>query len=91
MAAETGVAAFERQQRAIMGRSDALATLARVHCPTLVMVGDEDTLTPPKLAHEIADAVPGARLKIIEGCGHIATLERPGAVNEALNAFLAHI
>ena len=88
MAKETGVAAFERQQRAIMGRSDAFQTLATVHCPTLVMCGDEDALTPPKLAEEIANGTPGAELKIIKGSGHLATLERPEAVSKALNRFL---
>ena len=88
MAKATGVAAFERQQRAIMGRSDAFQLLATLHCPTLVLCGDEDVLTPPKLAEEIDSAVPGAELEIIEGSGHLATLERPQAVSRALNRFL---
>ena len=88
MAKDTGVAAFESQQRAIMGRMDALPLLASVHCPTLVICGDEDVLTPPKLAEEIANAVPGAELTMIEGSGHIATLEKPEAVSKALNRFL---
>src|SRR5262245_5555517 len=62
MAAETGPDAFVRQQRAIMGRQDLRPTLAAISCPTLVLVGEGDELTPPALAQEIAAGIPGARL-----------------------------
>jgi pimeloyl-ACP methyl ester carboxylesterase len=61
---------------------DALAHLARV--PTLVIVGDRDRLTPPKLAREIAAAIPGARYLELRGAGHCPMLEQPEAVNAAL-------
>jgi pimeloyl-ACP methyl ester carboxylesterase len=89
MAVDTGVAAFKRQQAAIMGRPDNRPLLASIRCPTLVLVGREDALTPVDLAREIAAGIPGARLKIVPDCGHLSTMERPDAVNHALRAWLA--
>jgi pimeloyl-ACP methyl ester carboxylesterase len=88
MAVDTGLAAFERQEAALIGRPDNRPFLPHVRCPTLVIVGREDALTPPELAREIAKGIPGARLKIIPDCGHLSTLERPEAVNRALRAWL---
>ena len=88
MAIDTGLAAFKRQQTAIMARPDNRALLSTIRCPTLVLVGREDALTPPAMAQEIADGIPGARLEIIPDCGHLSTLERPAAVNRALRAWL---
>jgi len=88
MGADTGLEAFKRQQEAIIGRPDNRPLLASIRCPTLVVVGREDALTPPELAREIADGIPGARLEIIPDCGHLSTLERPEAVNRALRAWL---
>jgi pimeloyl-ACP methyl ester carboxylesterase len=88
MAADTGLAAFKRQEEAIIGRPDNRPFLPRIRCPTLVVVGEQDALTPPELAREIADGIPGAKLKIIPDCGHLSTLERPEAVNRALRVWL---
>jgi pimeloyl-ACP methyl ester carboxylesterase len=84
MGEETGADAFIRQQQAIMGRADSRPSFAAIRCPTLVVVGDGDELTPPAAAHEIAAGIPGARLVVIPRCGHLSTLERPDAVNTAL-------
>ena len=84
MAAETGPQAFLRQLRAIISRQDARAGLSAITCPTLVLVGDGDELTPPALSQEIAGAISSARLVVVPDCGHLSTLERPGAVNKAL-------
>lgn len=81
---ETGPEAYCRQQQAIMGRPDSRPGLAAIACPTLVLVGDDDQLTPPVLAREMAAGIPGARLVVVSECGHLSTLERPQAVNEAL-------
>jgi pimeloyl-ACP methyl ester carboxylesterase len=89
MASDTGVAAFKRQQMAIMARPDNRPLLSTIKCPTLVLVGREDALTPPSLALEIADGIPGARLEIIPNCGHLSTLEQPEAVNRALRTWLS--
>lgn len=84
MAAETGAAAFVRQERAIMSRPDSRPALAAIACPTLILVGDGDELTPPELAKEMVGGIAGARLVVVPECGHLSTLERPQAVNAAL-------
>ena len=88
MAEETGPEVFLRQQAAIIGREDARAGLAAIACPTLVLVGDGDELTPPFLSQEIAAGISGARLVVIPDCGHLSTLERPEAVNAALSEWI---
>jgi pimeloyl-ACP methyl ester carboxylesterase len=84
MAMETGPEAFVRQQRAIMTRPDCRPQLASIRCPTLVLVGDGDELTPPALSEEIAAGIAGARLVRVPDCGHLSTLERPAEVTQAL-------
>jgi pimeloyl-ACP methyl ester carboxylesterase len=84
MAAETGPQAFLRQLRAIIGRQDARARLSAIRCPTLVLVGEGDELTPPPLSQEIAGAISGARLVVVPDCGHLSTIERPDPVTKAL-------
>jgi pimeloyl-ACP methyl ester carboxylesterase len=81
---EVGPEAYCRQQQAVIGRADSRPGLAAIACPTLVLVGDDDQLTPPALAREIAAGIPGARLVVVPECGHVSTLEQPQAVNEVL-------
>jgi pimeloyl-ACP methyl ester carboxylesterase len=88
MAARVGKDAFLRQQRAIMGRIDGRPSLAAIGCPTLVLCGREDQLTPLDLHEEIAGLVPGARLAIVEACGHLSTMERPWEVGVLLRQWL---
>jgi pimeloyl-ACP methyl ester carboxylesterase len=88
MAQEVGSAGFVRQQNAIMGRSDSRPTLASIGCPTLVLVGDGDELTPPERAAEIASGIPGAKLVTVKQCGHLSTLEQPVEVTRALVEWL---
>jgi pimeloyl-ACP methyl ester carboxylesterase len=89
MAADTGPEAFVRQQRAIMSRPDSRPLLASIRCPTLVVVGDGDELTPPELAREICTGISGARLVVVPECGHLSTIEKPDAVNAALAEWLS--
>ena len=84
MARDTGVDGFLKQQRAIMSRPDSRPLLASIKCPTLVLVGESDTLTPPDLSKELADGVRGAKLAVVPDCGHLSTIEQPDAVNTAL-------
>jgi len=63
---------------------DVQARLGEIGAPTLVLVGDQDVETPLSYAEAIAGGIPGARLEIIPGCGHISNLEAPEAVNAAL-------
>jgi pimeloyl-ACP methyl ester carboxylesterase len=88
MAAETGAEAFLRQQQAIIGRPDSRAGLGAIRCSTLVLVGEGDEATPPDLAREIAAGIPGSRLVIVPGSGHLSTLEKPEAVTAALVEWL---
>jgi pimeloyl-ACP methyl ester carboxylesterase len=88
MAEETGPDAFVRQQQAIMTRPDCRPLLKSIRCPTLVLVGDGDALTPPVLSEEITAGITGARLVRVPDCGHLSTLERPEAVNRALVEWL---
>jgi pimeloyl-ACP methyl ester carboxylesterase len=89
MAEETGPDIFVRQLRAIMSRRDSRPLLPAIAAPTLVLVGDEDRLTPPEQAREMAGLIPGATLVVVPECGHLSTLERPERVSEALRAWLA--
>ncbi|HEX4408332.1 MAG TPA: alpha/beta fold hydrolase [Xanthobacteraceae bacterium] len=88
MAAETGAEAFLRQQQAIIGRPDSRPGLGAIRCPTLVLVGEGDMATPPELAQEIAAGIPGSRLVVVPGSGHLSTMEKPEAVTEALVEWL---
>ncbi len=84
MAERVGRDAFLRQQRAILGRVDSRPDLPRIAVPTLVAVGDEDVLTPPALAEEMAGAIPGARCERIAGCGHLPPMEDPISTSRLL-------
>jgi pimeloyl-ACP methyl ester carboxylesterase len=88
MAEETGPEAFIRQQNAIMARADSRPGLSAIGCPTLVLVGDGDVLTPPKLSAELADGIPDARLVVVADSGHLSTLDQPEQVTQALVAWL---
>lgn len=88
MAQQVGQDGFVRQQRAILGRPDSRDLLARISVPTAVVCGREDLLTPLEYSQEMAAAIPGARLTVIDHCGHVSPLEQPAAVNEALRRWL---
>jgi pimeloyl-ACP methyl ester carboxylesterase len=89
MAERVGQAAFVRQQRAILRRPDGRPALPKIGCPTLVMCGRNDVLTPLAYSEEIAAAVPDARLIVVEASGHLPALEQPDAVNQAFEDWLA--
>ncbi len=74
--------------RGLAERPDSRDTLASIRVPTLVLVGEEDLLTPQAEAEAIARGIAGARLALVPRAGHLASLENPAAVNEALDAFL---
>ena len=89
MAERVGKEAFLRQQKAIMGRPDGREDLRRIACPTLVLCGRQDALTPLALHEEIAGLVAGAKLVVVEDCGHLSTLEKPASVTAAMRQWLA--
>jgi pimeloyl-ACP methyl ester carboxylesterase len=88
MARSIGPAAFARQQTAIIGRVDSRPLLPRIACPTLVLAGRADAIMPLELLEEMARAIPGATLVVVEDCGHMAPLEQPEAVTDALYLWL---
>lgn len=88
MAEEMGAEVFKRQEEAIISRPDSRPMLGDISCPTLVLCGREDQVTPPEVHTEIAEAIPGARLAIIENCGHLAPLEQPKQVTRELRSWL---
>lgn len=89
MANRSGRDCFLRQQRAMASRPCSLGLLPRLRVPTLVVVGENDQLTPPELSREIASSIPDARLDVIETCGHLPPMERPDRVTTLLSAWLA--
>lgn len=88
MMMETGPEAYIRQQRAIMARPDSRPLLPEIEIPTLILVGEEDAITPPNLAREMAEAIEWSSLVVVPGAGHLTSLEAPEAVNAALAAWL---
>jgi pimeloyl-ACP methyl ester carboxylesterase len=88
MAERTGIEAYIRQQNAIIGRPEYRPTLPSIACPTLVLCGRQDRLTPLENSEQLAAAIPGAKLVVVEECGHMSTLERPEAVNKAMREWL---
>ena len=84
MAEAVGPEAFVSQEEAIIRRPDSREDLPGIACPTLVLCGREDALTPVYLHEEMADLIPDSRLGVIAECGHLSSLERPEAVTAAL-------
>ncbi len=77
--------------RAMKLREDATGWLPSIACPTLVICGAEDTLTPPAESEAMASAIPDATLVLLPGAGHLSNLEAPMAFTEALTRFLSRI
>ena len=85
MIERAGAAQLIAQNRAVMARADQRPLLPHIGCPTLVVVGRSDQLTPPEHALELAQGIPASRLEQIDVCGHMLTWEQP----ERINALLA--
>jgi len=87
--AATPVAAIIAALAALRDRADHRALLPTLGgLPVLVLVGSEDVLTPPAVAHAMAEAVPGATMVEIADAGHLPSLEQPAVVTAALQRFL---
>lgn len=74
--------------QALRDRPDARPDLQAIKVPTLVIVGAQDTLTPPSMARTLAEGISQAQLVTIERAGHLSNLEQPEAFNSAIQAFL---
>jgi len=88
MAADTGADTFLAQQRAIMARIDSRPTLGEIAVPTLLLWGEKDGITSRAHHDEILEAIPGARLEVIAGAGHLPTVEAPEVVVPLLADFI---
>lgn len=91
MAHNLGIETFIRQQIAITNRIDSLPFLRNIKCPTLVLCGREDVITPLGLHQEMVSEIAGAGLAIVNDCGHLSTIEQPLRVNEAMAQWLETI
>jgi pimeloyl-ACP methyl ester carboxylesterase len=78
-------------QRAMAARRDSFDTLREVRVPTLVVVGEEDALSPPSDAEAMVDAVPGAELVVLERAGHLSAVEAPDDFNDAVCEFVLRL
>ena len=88
MFARRTVDQFAGQIEALLARPDATAVLRAVACPALVLCGREDGWSTPAQHEEMATQISGSRLVIVDDCGHMAPMERPGAVGAALTDWL---
>ena len=88
MALAVGKDAFLRQQRAIIGRIDSRPYLDKIKCPTLVVCGREDAITPTEVHEELANNIRNAKMTIVNDCGHLSPLDQPQAVTAALQEWL---
>lgn len=88
MAQRLGKEVFIRQQTAILNRVDSMPMLNKITVPTLIIVGEDDKVTPPSESFAMAKAIPSAKLHILSDCGHLAPLELPEATTTLLKEWL---
>lgn len=79
---------YAGQTRALLNRPDATPVLAAIACPTLVLCGAQDGWSPPDRHERMAALIKGARLRVIDDCGHMCTMERPTEVTAALQEWM---
>jgi pimeloyl-ACP methyl ester carboxylesterase len=84
-------ATFESDLLAMRGRPDSVAFLKEIAVPTLVVVGENDVISPPAEAQAMTEAIPGARLAVIPGSGHLTPMESPSAVAGVLGDFFSAV
>lgn len=88
MCGEIGVEIYRFQEELAAIRSDRRPDLPRIGCPTVVVCGRDDAATPLFLSEEMTAAIPGAKLVVIEQCGHLVTMEKPAETNAILRRWL---
>lgn len=84
MSEEVGKEAMIRQMKALIHRSDLTMQLPEIHVPTKVIVGKEDIVCPVEMSEFITNEIPGSNLEIIEGAGHLSSLEKPDEITDLL-------
>lgn len=88
MATSLGKETYIRQQNAIISRIDSRPFLDKIKCPTLVLCGRQDMITPIEVHEEMVNGIVGANLVIVENCGHLSALEQSKQVTAALEKWL---
>ncbi len=88
MAERMGRDVYQTQQMATMNRIDSRPYLKDINCQTQVIGGAQDLVTPLEVVRELSEQIPGARLNVIEHCGHLSTLEKPDEVNALMQRWL---
>ena len=88
MAEAVGLDMIRRQIDAVIARPDARPVLASIACPTAIIVGEQDQVTPPDCSLELAAGIAGSTLSMIPDCGHCASLEAPRRVTAILQLWM---
>jgi pimeloyl-ACP methyl ester carboxylesterase len=88
MCSEIGVEIYKRQEELAAIRADRRPDLPKIKCPTIVVCGRDDAATPLFMSEEIAAAIKGSELIVIEQCGHLVTMEKPEETNAILRKWL---
>ncbi|HET9578897.1 MAG TPA: alpha/beta hydrolase [Usitatibacter sp.] len=88
MAHGVGKEAFKRQESAIIGRIDSRPHLKAIRCPTQVLAARNDAIMPVEILEELANGIPGAKLDVVEDCGHMAPIERPPEVTRIMRNWI---
>ena len=88
MAKSVGVQGFKSQQAAIIGCMDSRSHLAAIRAPTMVLAARDDAIMPMEVSEEMARGIPGARLEVVEHCGHVSSIEQPEVVTALLRAWI---
>lgn len=89
MCGEIGVDIYKRQEELAAIRVDRRPDLPNIRCPTIVVCGRDDAATPLFLSEEIADAIKGSELIVVEQCGHLLTMEKPEETNVILRKWMS--
>lgn len=89
MCVAVGVDACAAQIRALLSRPGLNDLLPAITCPTLIAVGDADAWSPPSQHQAIAAAIPGGRVSVVTGSGHMLPAEQPAALNSLIETWLA--
>jgi pimeloyl-ACP methyl ester carboxylesterase len=89
MCGEIGVEIYKRQEELAAIRADRRPDLPKIKCPTIVVCGRDDAATPLFLSEEMAAAITGSELIVVEQCGHLVTMEKPEETNAILRKWLA--
>ncbi len=88
MAGRVGADAYRRQQQAILSRPDSRPILKGISVPTLIAVGDSDSVTPLERAEEIHAGIAGSVLHVLSACGHLPAMEKPEETSGLLRRWL---